>query len=524
MVANPNSNLVFDFPDPTPRFEFNDSNSPARGNSPGGGAASTKKSKRFMGKFGKSKLLNNNSKNGSPNGSPKGSNHKYAMGDDSPSKQSVGSFSGGSLGGTATTATSSLESSLHTTLESSLNSSLGGYGYKYSGEPSRANSGDIAAGPLTSGGSSPSGSSTGYSPHFDYAAHAHSPKLQPKPYHSNPPSPGSALSGLSMGSPGAGNNAHRRHPSSANSTSGYISEVSEFSFDRVTVTTSGTNQSSNVSWGFLDDAVLNAVGAAQPAAGTNHGKTATNGEFVMVHTMEDDDADGRQKRLSSSSRTKKAGHRQTKSAGTFSNVSLSSEEDAIPFSGIVNDSAQSVISEISERTGGPGGRGAEGSSDAVQAILREGMENVQRKQNVDSSHEILTKIKETRGGKNTKDEMSSGSSAKRTLFADMQTKYTRFKNSRRSRPKEGDNKKGNDSNNKSPSVGVLHSIMEDVQFCGLYFCGIDTTTDGFGTNNVLLEDSYDDLMKREKEDRKKEADNTFLGTVIQCGNNYCGAL
>ena len=56
----------------------------------------------------------------------------------------------------------------------------------------------------------------------------------------------------------------------------------------------------------------------------------------------------------------------------------------------------------------------------------------------------------------------------------------------------------------------LHDIMEDFQFCGLYFCELlnDTTEqDKKSTDEDMIS----------KEERKKAMDTTFLGKMIQCG-------
>jgi len=58
--------------------------------------------------------------------------------------------------------------------------------------------------------------------------------------------------------------------------------------------------------------------------------------------------------------------------------------------------------------------------------------------------------------------------------------------------------------------------MEDIQFCGLYFCGIDTTADN-GVKKSAYADAHEDTLRRRKEEMKQEEEDTFLGKVISCG-------
>eukprot|EP00984_Skeletonema_dohrnii_P005636 scaffold1990_cov115-Skeletonema_dohrnii-CCMP3373.AAC.2 len=89
------------------------------------------------------------------------------------------------------------------------------------------------------------------------------------------------------------------------------------------------------------------------------------------------------------------------------------------------------------------------------------------------------------------------------------------------------------------SGGALNDILEDVQFCGMYFCG-----EFLAINNNDNDDSPDDtpdddliednenivnitterVVTISKEERIKEMDDTFLGKMIQCGDigDSCG--
>ena len=220
MVTNPNSNLVFDFPDPTPRFEFDDSPTRNNNNKPNNNnntPPSRKTGKRF-GKFSTKKLITGRGGNSSGGGS------------------GVGEKDDG-LDETNDTAATSLNSSLNSSSTATNSNS----------PPSlkRNNSGDKAAGlNFTLADSSSSNINNNNS------SSSSSTKLNLLP---------------SIGS----TTLHKRNPSIA---SGYVSEVSEFSFDRVTVTTNDTDgimtgQSSNVSWNFMDETVLGAGGLQLQSGG-----------------------------------------------------------------------------------------------------------------------------------------------------------------------------------------------------------------------------------------------------------------
>lgn len=477
MAANPNSNLVFDFPDPTPRFEFGgESGKPSPASSPTKRKGVGKRAGGLAGKLSK-----------------KFSVGSTADADGSPSKASVGSYS---QTGTATTA------SLGTSLNSSLGTPGGGNTPAWAASPprNRKASPPVPVQQASSSFSPGSPDAAAGIPHLAGLSPSWSPKLA-----------------LPTERP-----SHVRKPSSANSASGYVSEVSEqfseFSFDRVTVTTNETGRtglSSNVSWGFLDDAVgVAAVGGGQRDDGLdnkNHVATAAkkNGK----------------------------GHRQHPSTGTFSNVSISDDEmDQIPMTGMMKESSptrsgvvdqvshsdQSVISEISERTGGA----LEGNSDArVQALLREGMDTVRQKEASETGAPEVTKK-----GKNKRVDSSpsrntnstakstltgsgseaggSGSQA-RSILGDIRSNYATFKTSR--------------NNGKKEKGTVLQSIIEGIEFCGLYFCGIDTTQDD---ELNPADEGYDERMRRRKEERRRDMDDNFLGKVVQCGRDIpgCGAF
>ena len=454
MVANPNSNLVFDFPDPSPRFELDDSKSnKSPTNSP------IKKNKRFS-KLGKKFGIGSNNNNNSS----------------SPSKDS--------LDGNDTALTS---------LNSSLNSNT-----TSPERLQRNNSGDKAA-----------GLSPGNNKQFTFA--------------DSPSRPQSTKLNLlpTIGS----NPKHVRDPSVA---SGFISEVSEFSFDRVTVATNDTEgvmtgQSSNVSWNFLDESILQTVGTA--AGGLQGGKASLLGDKGCVpYTGQQNGVTGNNNNMAAEanlvanakaqSMTKR--HHSKVSTSTFDNVSLDTEEEDNLFndekygytssSGATNHQLGmakpgdngSVISEISDRTGG--NNAAAGSPDErVKALLREGMAATKANSAAASAPRVTPPSPTTSKTSKLTNEETQNTSKGTFTWSEIKHNYTTFKTSRNNGLKE----KSNGS--------ILSSIIEDVQFCGLYFCGIDTTTD-----NDEAKAKYEESLKLKKMERKREADDTFLGSVISC--------
>ena len=88
------------------------------------------------------------------------------------------------------------------------------------------------------------------------------------------------------------------------------------------------------------------------------------------------------------------------------------------------------------------------------------------------------------------------------------------------------------------SGGALHDILEDVQFCGMYFCGeflainnndVDSPDDSpdddpIEVNENIVNITTEQVVTISKEERIKEMDDTFLGKIIQCGDigDSCG--
>lgn len=613
-INNPKSDLVFDFPDPIPRFEFDDSptrsscgsagSSSSRGRGGGGGSGvkysspvkTGGKSRRF-GKFGK---------------------HKPKAG----AAVSSGSSSLDECGGTtATTA------SLNASYDSSWSSGDEGSSptRKMKKNNSNLNGGDIAAGPHN---------------HFTFDDSLPSPAtklnlLQPH--------------ALSLSS-------SRRSATSNTSESG----ISEFSFDRVTVTTNETGLSSNVSWSFFDDTVMQAAGAGQRGDGLIAGGATTGSSPSPISSSTGSGGGGfsggvsnnsvGNGRINNSNGKKKVVQQQMQMQQhrqqNINSTSTFDSSDADYNMGMTNllHSAQpcdqSVISEISERTGGDRGiRSGSGMDD--EALLLKGMKSAQLRHHYLASSEynkmnsnnnnsksarfklaravvtsgsgegdsgfiatsttipvtttngnttIITEsysrdaaagagtttsssnhvaaIKSSSISKhdditddhddnriNATDKGSRSSKSNNNFindfFEDVQLSYNKFKASRTSTPTMNNNNKSSPSaaatsSTSSPSptattaattaTTILHSLMEDLQFCGLYLCGNlhDTTTgddccpsrnhaNGGGGGGVAHSSSYEEVRMKKKEDRKKEADMTFVGKVIECGTETrCG--
>ena len=85
------------------------------------------------------------------------------------------------------------------------------------------------------------------------------------------------------------------------------------------------------------------------------------------------------------------------------------------------------------------------------------------------------------------------------------------------------------------SGGALHDILEDVQFCGMYFCGeflainnndVDSPDDSPDDDPIEVNENIttEQVVTISKEERMKEMDDTFLGKMIQCGDigDSCG--
>mmetsp|Transcript_25226 Transcript_25226/g.45464 ORF Transcript_25226/g.45464 Transcript_25226/m.45464 type:complete len:480 (-) Transcript_25226:887-2326(-) len=464
--SNPNSNLVFDFPDPSPRFEFDDL----------GLTNNTKNKKGIRGGFGnkKKKFGKNSSYYGYSNGNSRKNHREKEEEDDndddnSPSKRSTG---------TASTSSSSMSTSVNGSLDSSnfgesfytnVSSNNDGFGFdnespfklKAAGQQQRGRQG---------GGNKNTTSATTL-PHFDFS-------LPPPPSSS---SPSSSSNHLSLPRPTFNHHSRDASVHSTASSTGYISEVSEFSFDRVTVTTnesgaaggSSTHRSSGnddaASWNFRidddDDAVLNAVGAygggqrddGDASATANHRPIRSSSTFSNVSVSDDEDTDSDavdallKEGMESARRTKKKNVAVAAEAATATaNYRESRENHA------ANNRSGESINDKSNRGKIEEGR-ARGRGSTIIAPSRN---------NAATKATFETKPAKSFNNNNSSNNNNMGDKSN-VFLTDIRTTYAKFKTERNNR------NNNNDPNDNKPSL--LQSIMDDVQFLGLYFCATDTT-------------------------------------------------
>ena len=67
----------------------------------------------------------------------------------------------------------------------------------------------------------------------------------------------------------------------------------------------------------------------------------------------------------------------------------------------------------------------------------------------------------------------------------------------------------------------MQDVLEDVQFCGVYLCGIDLVWEDAESEG----NSHGGIPhQKRREERKEEAEEAFLGKIIKIGNKYgCGS-
>ena len=171
-----------------------------------------------------------------------------------------------------------------------------------------------------------------------------------------------------------------------------------------------------------------------------------------------------------------------------------------------SDSNQSVISEIFE-----GLDADDRQNDAVKALFMDGLLDGTNK----TGGRTTGKVDKSRRGTSpsasslVKDGLSTVTTANSTtsdnqpksFFEDIQSTYTKFKIWR--------------NNGASEKPSISSGIMEDVQFCALYFCGVDIADD---------DDDINDFVNQHKEARMRETDQIFLGKVIICDDGVCAAI
>eukprot|EP00984_Skeletonema_dohrnii_P019006 scaffold9001_cov73-Skeletonema_dohrnii-CCMP3373.AAC.2 len=551
--------LVFDFPDPTPHFDFDNfsngggsagglSYSSREGTTPASSStptATTKKtsSKKSRALF-KSRFMNKGSSNNSQQqqrpASPvpaRSSQHIPNNGDDSPLNKSMGDQSGT----TATTASMSVGSS-------NFSPNRLQYGNKHnnhhmigrtasSGSPKSSSAKTTA----TVAPPPPNSNNGRESPRFEFSLFddpSPSPKSgMRKSLLSNKPNPYSNLTSTNLSTSnhqrthsGDGTNLYTAYGLSSDRTaaSGYISEVSEFSFDRVTVTTERTGMSSNVSWNFMEGSqqlggggggVLGALGSSNNNGGGGSSKLKPPDIDKLL--LDDDLLNG-------------PNHHD--SNGNRMNV----------FTGEIHERCdQSVISEISEGIDGHDDNGG-GGMDFINSILMEKYDDgdvVHHHQQQKGDGKGVGSVLQRRPSSPTQQQLASGSNNRSTAAAAVPTSTTPLRkqssnnNNTISTVSTSANNSGgglssvesaygkykqqrNNTNTKKKTENrsFLKSIMEDIQFCGMYFCGLDTTVEDDGQ----LTDNRDVLQgSPSKEARAKEMDSTFLGKFVNCA--ACGS-
>lgn len=510
--------LVFDFPDATPRFDFDIDNNGGSGNAP------SSPTKKAMGKKSRAAIFKNRfgSKRSS---SPAASNRQTPLSSSplpsphgSPLNKSMGESSGAT---TATTASMSVGS--------------GSYG-----TPNRGGNNsyvDNGGGGIINNNSSPS---TFEFSLWDDTSPKSSGGLK-KSLLSSKPNPYATHQRNFSGD-------HQFNMSSdRTAASGYISEVSEFSFDRVTVTTDRTGMSSNVSWNFLENVGLSDRQNPPTLAG-----------------VLDELAPGAAAGRGAASITKQSLQHPPDIDKLLLDEDLphSSSGRVDVYTGEIRCD-QSIISEISEGVYENDDSNQESGTDAMEFINTLLMEkyndndkmeasgkkvvstpqrpstttqlpgNIHRKKNIappggisNNMGAVLTGASSsvatgsaaaatcglsTKRGNHTVSTVESSATADGNnsgVFSKVETAYDKYKRFRN---------KGYAENR-----SILQAIIEDIQFCGMYFCGIDTSIDDDGqltderNANVINE-----IKTLSKEERMKEMDDTFLGKFIKC--EPCGA-
>jgi hypothetical protein len=349
-------------------------------------------------------------------------------------------------------------------------------------------------------------------------------------------------------------NLHRR-THSAHSNTGYISEVSEFSFDRVTVNTAETPMtgvSSNVSWNFFEetkDLISHAAKKDSPLGFVPY----TGGTNDKSHGNGQEHADARDGHPSVDNST---GRHLIKI--NMDNISLSDRSNELPISGIV-DSNQSIISEISD---------VNMDNDEINDAVRKHLHGKNGTPTTVTSKEAaldLTKKKATPPSSpkhcntptslNYSDDPSKSSPSILREFNAYKFKRMQYNQQQQQSNGASVKQNGNDAGNtaKEEDKNVLESILGNIRiglgFCTWYLCGTDTTDINNGEmlclcciflpyrtltttiNGNLFSSLYSPHItfkgkELTKEERQREMDATFLGKMIfcNCHNSVCAKM
>ena len=561
--------LVFDFPDTSPQFDFdnfghggnNNHNSsslavttPSSGNKKSGKKSRTNLFKsRFLAKSSNSHSHANSSSSSSS--SNKRPSSPVGMGlTESPLNKSVGDESGT----TATTASLSVGSNgfsppRSSSLKYNSVNNRGHYSPKSSSSPKRSNNNN-------------SNSSNGgrESPRFEFSLFDDtSPKSnnssgmrkqQPNPYSNLTSTTTTTSTNNNLSTPLHTHltNNHNIYngllSSDRTAASGYFSEVSEFSFDRVTVTTERTGVSSNVSWNFFDGSPSQDGGGG----GSSLNNSCGDGVDEILGAL------GSSQRRNDPSDYRMA----NKLLDEELLFQHSGDDDGITGVGEIHQRCdQSVISEISEGIDGlhdiagiRGGGGKDDGMEFINAVLRDKYndddDDVGKKKSDDDgrgssmqfgNHDLhvykrngggggggtvstatpttastaaTPPCQQNSGNNNTSSTISTlGNSNDHLGFANVASTHATTKS--RPKPTTTSSKHTTTTPNRN-NRPFLKAIIEDIQFCGMYFCGIDTTVQDDGQ---LTDDQCKDgrvYPNGSKEARAKELDDSLLGQFVMC--------
>ncbi|KAL3775174.1 hypothetical protein HJC23_005763 [Cyclotella cryptica] len=517
------SGLVFDFPDPTPRFEFSDATSPfAASASKKGGAAKLKNSKGF-GKFKSQKARG-------------GSLGKALDAGGSASRSSPDK----------STATTASESSFDESVFDDFDLQVFDFGKSKRGDAKPATHDVKHAGQPNGLAASSFGSGT----HYELSAGKssfESTSLKPLklPVHNSP------------------QHLHKRTQSShSNISTGYISEVSEFSFDRVTVNTNETpmtGASSNISWNFFEETKdllrhddTNGIFVPytgqdddRQSASVHHGgnhKQAKANSITIKSLLQDPNSNNHNnnnnnstpKHTHNNNNNHRHARRNSNNRIDIDNISLSDQSHELPISGIVG-SNQSIVSEIS----GDNIQDEQDLNDNVKMHLHQATNATVNNKNLGENGGNESKTKSLtpptacpkKGSHSPSshcggEHISKPSSSILQEFQDYKNKRIQQREiqiqGRQQKPPHDSNTRtnaleneGNETSNKRESLfqSVMGNVCIGLEFCSWYLCGTDTT-------------QQEGEKEPTKEERQKEMDQTFLGKTIFCGcqDFDCGGM
>eukprot|EP00970_Alexandrium_tamarense_P018503 scaffold13344_cov215-Alexandrium_tamarense.AAC.9 len=470
MTPNSTSSLVFDLADPQPRFEFSNEASSSSSASPTKLKKSPWKNGRGFGKLRSSKGLLGGSSNEGGLLSSSSNNSEGSHGKQSSSQQQLRGSPDKSKGSTVSTTSSTFDDSIFD--DSFGNDSVfGGFNQKRQAQAasSPARRGDGTAQQLFELSTPKPGASAGGSTTRNDNSNG-TTAASPTFTFSSPPTP---VKGSSS--------PYSSHKRTTSNVSGYISEVSEFSFDRVTVTTNETSgrdyctvASSNVSWNFFDETGVGGAGGMNGnggdfvpytgemgigvngvmiGGGGGGGGGSSNKNDTLQQQRVGDSGTGNVTRKNYSSIALMQEVHSTPNGNAIDNISLSDYDDNndIPLSGIVSDSNQSIISEISgdnydhdddavldanvrmhlqtsSMHGGVGStRGRDANGSPERRHVNNGNGSSRSPPASPSRNSKATPSRRGGGANTTVSKANTNASSKKSLLQDFQSSYQEFK-------------------------------------------------------------------------------------------------